>query len=72
MYYVYFWSEMIARDAFEPFIELKTSFDMGTELKKFMTAFIEPVDEDIRKLFKKYMGRSFNTRAWAKFYGFDK
>jgi oligopeptidase A len=68
-YYVYIWSELFARDAFEPFAKCRTDTKLRELLGEYTKTFLEPTQEDIRVMFQKFMGRNFNTKAWLKFYG---
>jgi oligopeptidase A len=68
-YYVYIWSELLARDVFQLFVKCRTDVKVKELLTEFTEIFFTPSQEDIRELFRKYTGRNFNTKAWLSFHG---
>jgi oligopeptidase A len=70
-YYIYIWSELFARDAFEMFAGKRSQNSIAKEMERFVECFLVPTRENFLKQFKDYMGRSMSEKAWFDFYGID-
>lgn len=68
-YYIYIWSELFARDAFEMFATKRSQQSIAKEMNKFVECFLIPTRENFLKQFKNYMGRPMSEKAWFEFYG---
>lgn len=68
-YYVYVWSELYARDAFERFARKRSIESISEEMQRFISTFFLPTRDNFLKQFKSYMGRPMSEEAWFKFYG---
>jgi oligopeptidase A len=68
-YYIYIWSELFARDVFEPFTRRRTMNGLREEMSRFVDIFLRPTRLNFINQYKKYMGRPMKEDAWYKFYG---
>ena len=67
-YYVYIWSDIIARDSFEYVRQHKNKKHAMQQFKKSV---LERTGTSSQKLFQKFANRRHNSKAWNKYY-FDK
>jgi oligopeptidase A len=75
-YYVYLWSELIARDAFSRFVSTRTDEGLGKLMNEFVENFLVPSrlpeKKEVTDLLKDFTGRQLSAKAWMKFYRLDK
>jgi len=69
-YYIYIWSELFARDAFEPFTKRRSKNGLRDEMNRFVDIFLKPTRPNFQTQFRRYMGRNMKEETWSRFYGF--
>jgi oligopeptidase A len=75
-YYVYLWSELIARDAFTRFVNTRTDEGISRLLNEFVETFLThsrlSEKKEVTDMLKEFTGHSLSAKAWTKFYRLDK